>query len=280
VSTADGAGRGPELVPDDWVSAAGSEMPAVRPGPAVLDADSWEQHEVPPPAVEMYEGRRRAARSPVRLWLVVGLVLLGLGAVIAIPLVLVSRRGEPAPTTAATGRGEPTADQTGPATSLVPATGAAPPPTTTAAKPPDAPAPSQTTPAFSVTLEAEAKGVRVSGSARDDFYPGASGGEIVRNVGKWGENDPGSVRFTVTLPAAGAYVITIWYVNVDSNQTRSADITVSGASPVTRSFPGTTTCCASLALSPITLSAGSHTVTIGNPAAPAPSIDKISIARA
>jgi hypothetical protein len=278
VSTADGADNGFEVVPDDWASAAGSLVPAVRSGPPVLDADSWEAYESPPSAVETYEGRRRAAGSPVRMWLVLGLVLLGLGAVVAIPLTLVANRGKSTPTSATTSRGEPTEGPTGPGSSLVPATGAAPVPTTAAKPPPSAPTASQSTPAFAVTLEAEARGVQLNGSARVDDYPGASGGKIVRNIGKWTEK-PGSVRFTVTLPAAGAYVITIWYV-LDGDQTRSAQISVSGADPVTRSFAGSSTCCASLALNPITLSEGSHTVTIANPTARAPSIDKISIARA
>jgi hypothetical protein len=281
VSTAGGADHGPEVLPDDWTAAAGPfdpALPAVRPGPAVLDADSWEEHGVRARTVEMYEGRRRASRSPVpvRTWLVMGLVLLGLGAVVAIPLTLWAHRGDSAPAAAPTASGEATAGQTLPGVSLVPATGAAPAPATTAK-----PRPSQTTPAFSVTLEAEARDVQLNGSARVDDYPGASGGAIVRNVGKWSGN-PGTVRFTVTLPVAGPYVITIWYVHVDvdGEQTRSAQINVSGADAVTRSFTGSSTCCASLALNPITLSEGSHTVTIASPSGRGPSIDKISIARA
>jgi hypothetical protein len=277
VSTADGADQGPEVVSDDWAVAAGAVEPvasAVRPGPPVLDADAWEEHGDPDTSVEAYEGRRRASGRSLRMWVVVGLVLLGLGAVVAVPLALVANRGESAPAAAPTSRGEPTTDETVPGASLVPATGAAPVPTTTA-KPP----PRQTAPAFSVTLEAEARSVQLSGSAWVDDYPGASGGKIVRNVGEW-TGRPGTVKFTVTLPATGAYVITIWYVHLDGEQTRSAQISVSGADTVTRTFTGSSTCCASLALNPITLSEGSHTVTIANPTGRAPSIDKISITRA
>jgi hypothetical protein len=273
VSTADGADRSPEPAPDDWLAGSTLEpvVPAVRPGPAVLDADSWE-HAAPDATVETYEGRRRASGRSVRMWLVLASVLLGLGAVVAIPLALVTRPDRATPTAATTTSAQPTAGDTTPGLSLVPATGAAPAPTT---RPPT----TRGTPPFSVTLEAEARGVQLGGSAWVDGYPGASGGKIVRNVGKWTGN-PGTVRFTVTLPAAGAYVITIWYVHIDGEQTRSAQISVSGVDPVTRSFTGSSTCCASLALNPITLSEGLHTVTIANPTGRAPSIDKISIARA
>ena len=75
-------------------------------------------------------------------------------------------------------------------------------------------------------------------------------------------------------------MITVWYVHLDGEPTRSAQITVSGAAPVTQSFAGSSTCCQSLALAPISLAAGAHTVTIANPTDHAPSIDKIAIARA
>jgi hypothetical protein len=244
----------------------------MRPGPAILDADSWEQDEAADPAVGPYEGRRRAGGPSIRMWVVLAAVLVGLGAVIAVPLALVAGRDQSGPAAAdpTSTAQAPTADPTSPGLGLVPATGAAPiaPSSTT-----------RTTAAgFSLAMEAEGPGVDLSGSARVDTYAGASGGRIVRNVGKW-EGRSGSVKFTVTLPSAGSYVITIWYVHMDGEQTRSAQITVSGADPVTRSFAGSSTCCASLALAPIALGAGSHTVTIGNPTARAPSIDKIAIAR-
>jgi hypothetical protein len=128
-----------------------------------------------------------------------------------------------------------------------------------------------------MTLEAE--GAALSGSAWVTNYDGASGGRIVRNVGNW-DGNPGTVKFTVTLPSAGSYVITMWYVHLDGAQTRSAQITVSGANPVTRAFTGSATCCESASLAPMSLAAGLHTVTIGNPTGHAPSIDKIAIARA
>jgi hypothetical protein len=215
----------------------------------------------------MYEGRRRAGRSAVRMWLVLGLVLAGLGAVVAVPLALLGGHDHSAPTTAATTQGEPTSDETTPVVNLVPATGASAALTTTVARS-----------TFSITLEAEGPGSVLSGSAKADDYPGASGGRIVRDVGKW-TGSAGSVRWTVTLPSTGPYVLTIWYV-LDGDRTRSAQITVSGAETVTRSFPGDSRCCSNLSLSPMNLAAGSHTVTIGNPSSRAPSIDKIVIARA
>ena len=270
MSTPDGADRGWQAVPDEWITATEPPRPPARPGPAMLDADSWEEHAELEATVETYEGRRRAGGSAVRMWVVLGVVLAGLGAVIAIPLALVANRHHSGPQATATTAGEPTADGTTPAVTLVPATGAAGAPTTP---------PPTTRSTFSVTLEAEGPGTVLSGSARVDEYPGASGGEIVRNVGRWNGN-PGSIRWSVTLPAAGPYVITIWYVLSDSEHTRSAQISVSGVDTVTRSFSGNSDCCSSLSLSPMNLAAGSHTVTIGNPSGHAPSIDKIVIARA
>ena len=232
---------------------------------------------------ETYEGRRRAASTSKRTWVVLAVVLLGLGAVVAIPLALVAGRDRTEPTTAAgttQGARPSSADGTTPGAALVPATGApARPSTTPAPRPPSSTTTSTGAAAFSVTLEAEGPGTVLSGSARVDTYTGASGGRIVRNVGTWSDN-PGTVRFSVTLPAAGSYVITMWYVHLDGEHTRTAQITVSGADTVTRSFTGSSTCCESESLAPISLSAGAHTVTIGNPTGHAPSIDKIAIARA
>jgi hypothetical protein len=255
-------------------------LPAVRPGPAVLDADSWEEHEDPEPIVETYEGRRRAAASTsLRAWVVLAAVLIGLGAVVAIPLALFARRdhSEPAAAETTTASLQASADATTPGTGLVPATGAPARPTTT--RPPASTTTTTRTSAaaFSVTLEAE--GAALSGSAWATNYDGASGGRIVRNVGNW-DGNPGTVKFSVTLPAAGSYVITMWYVHLDGEQTRSAQISVSGADPVTRAFTGSATCCQSGSLPPISLAAGVHTVTIGNPTGHSPSIDKIAIARA
>jgi len=221
------------------------------------------------------------------MWIILAVVLVGLGAVVAIPLALVAGRDRPEPAAAAeTTRspGSPTADDPTPGATLVPATGALPaakPTTTPAPRPPGSTTTTTktTAAAFAVTLEAEGPGTVLSGSARTDTYDGASGGRIVRNIGQWDSN-PGSVVFSVTLPSAGSYVITMWYVHIDGERNRSATITVSGAAPVTRSFTGSSTCCESASLAPISLTAGAHTVTIANPTGHAPSIDKIAIARA
>jgi hypothetical protein len=240
----------------------------------VFDVDSWEEHGAPEPILEAYEGRRRAASSTSpRMWFILAAVLIGLGAVVAIPLALVAGRDRPEPAVAAettTGSRPTSADGTTPGAGLVPATGASARPTTT--RPPAA-----TVPAFLVTLEAE--GAVLAGSARVTSYDNASGGRIVRNVGLW-DARPGTVKFSVTLPSAGSYVITMWYVHLDGEQTRSAQISVSGAGTVTRAFTGSATCCESASLAPMSLAAGLHTVTIGNPTGHAPSIDKIAIARA
>ena len=148
-------------------------LPALRPGPAVLDADSWEEHGGPEPIVETYEGRRRAAPTSARTWVVLA-VLLGLAAVVAVPLALLAGRDRPDPAAAGAVRSSDpsSADGTTPGSGLVPATGALPksPPTTTPApRPPGSTTTTVTTTtvttttttsavAFAVTLEAEGPG--------------------------------------------------------------------------------------------------------------------------
>jgi hypothetical protein len=64
-------------------------------------------------------------------------------------------------------------------------------------------------------------------------------------------------------------VITIYYVNL-TDPTTSAEIAVSAGSPITQAFTGFAVCCAGIALSPMTISAGTHTITIGNDNGPGP----------
>jgi alpha-galactosidase len=132
-----------------------------------------------------------------------------------------------------------------------------------------------------VTYEAEAPGNELGGTAWIDDYPGASGGQIVRNIGVWkGPQRLGFLRFTgVTVPATGTYVMTFFYVHMDGATERSAEITVGGGAPFTVTVDGSDVCCAASSVR-ITLQRGTNTVTFGNPNGHAPSIDKIVIAAA
>ena len=158
-------------------------VPAVRPGPALLDADSWAEQ----PAVAIgvpYEGRRRAGPSPARMWLVIALVLAGLGVVVAVPIALFGGGNDAASAAATTG---PAGDEVTGDQPLTPGGATLVPPMSVAARttdPPRSPTPvtSRATtsrgatgaPPFPpVTLEAEADSVSLSGSAWVDNYAGA-----------------------------------------------------------------------------------------------------------
>jgi len=206
VDTADGAAPnptpiGPGPVADDWTAPAEAPLPPVPYGPSVLDADSWEEYEGSERSVDTYEGRRRAATSSMRVWLVTAVILVGLGAVIAIPLALINGTHGAEPAAAASTKAVPPAGgPTAPGASLVPATGAPPAAPATTTRPPGP---------FSVTIEAEGPGTVLIGSARVVAYPNASNGGIVTDLGR-GESDSGSLRFTVTLPSTGPYVPMTW----------------------------------------------------------------------
>jgi hypothetical protein len=212
-------------------------------------------------------------------------VLLALGVLGATLLALVSlpprQHGAVAVPGASAGGGPPllpVSGTTAPSPSLTgqsvsPAPGSARPSRTRARTP--SPRPKPFAP---VTYEAEAPGNTLSGSAWVDSYPGASGGRIVRNLGRWaGTRVPGSLRFNgVTVPVAGTYTLTFFYVHLDNEQRRDVDITVAGSAPVQLAVDGSSTCCASRSLR-VRLAAGGNAITFTNPDDHAPSIDKIVI---
>jgi hypothetical protein len=117
----------------------------------------------------------------------------------------------------------------------------------------------------------------LAGSARTAGYDGASGGRIVRNIGHWGDDPDGTLRFEgVTVPADGAYTLRFFHVNLNDEPTRTAVITVSGGASVVATVRGGGTCCASSVVT-VTLKKGANQITFGNPNGHAPSIDKIVI---
>jgi hypothetical protein len=105
---------------------------------------------------------------------------------------------------------------------------------------------------------------------------------VVSRIGNWGQPSPGTITFTATVPDAGAYEMTVHYVN--TSETRTAEVVVNGAAALSPwpSFPNTEsppTCIDAREPITVTLKQGSNTIRFGNPGNRAPTIDKIVISR-
>jgi len=126
-----------------------------------------------------------------------------------------------------------------------------------------------------VTIEAEAA-VR-AGSASVTADPFSSGGAYVGGIGEWGgSSGPGTLVFTsVNLPSTGTWRLTIYFLDPGPKGPRHAMVVVSGTDPHNVQFSGSPSCCGIRTLD-LSLSAGSHTITITNPDDVGPSIDRIS----
>ncbi len=273
----------------------------VRPGPLVLESDSWDTEPDTDPRNETYHGRRRAGGPTTRLWLATMIILVCLGAAVAFPLALFSSSdsdrsaaGRTTPADAgALVESETVADSptptlsqspspsvTTPAPSASPriAVQGGPPPTTPKKSATTSPAPPPFAPATYEAEAADSDPDGITGSAWVWGYEGASGGQIVRNLGNWGST-PGVLRISnVVIPVKGTYAITIHYVHPDNEENRSAVVSVSGIAPINVAFVGGSACCFTKTLT-VTLTAGAHTITISNETDHAPSIDKIVISR-
>jgi hypothetical protein len=129
-----------------------------------------------------------------------------------------------------------------------------------------------------VTYEAENTANTVAGGAFVAPYPGASGGRIVKNIGAWGNpGGPGALRFTdVRVPAAGAYTVTLFYVHVNGDKTRTIVISVSGSDPIRVAVTGGSSCCSRHDVT-VRLPAGANTISLANAGGHAPAIDKITV---
>jgi hypothetical protein len=132
-----------------------------------------------------------------------------------------------------------------------------------------------------VTIEAEAgpPQANLDGSAYAVAYAGASGGAIVRNLGKWPFLDsPGSIRFnSVAFPTTGSYAISLYVVHLDDETTRTAQLTITGLPPITVTSRAGSTCCQPDTVL-VTVPEGIRTITITNAVGHAPALDKIVIA--
>jgi hypothetical protein len=134
-------------------------------------------------------------------------------------------------------------------------------------------------PFLPIELEAEAASAERAGAAEVVPYAGASGGRIVRNIGRSGPGAKkiGSITFIgVTVPESGAYAMTLYVVHDDGGSSHTAVISVAGGGSVTVTTAAGTACCAHTTIM-ITLKKGRNAVTIDNPDGRAASVDRIVI---
>jgi hypothetical protein len=305
----------PRVPPADEAIPVDSDPPSEpeRLGPIALDDDSWDDGAAPVLVEPEPAGR---AGPSTRLWVVVGLIVAGLLAAVAIPFVLSGQASDDQPTaaglptaldeppqiSASSGSSQPASVATAAAASplpaspsttesaevptgmategTVPGTGA---PTTTSAVAPTSARPPTTSPPgvppfAPVTFEAE-NGTRTGSAGIWDGYPNASGGRIVRNIGNWGGTAGTLTISGVNIPSTGRYTITIYYVHIDGEVNRSATVTVSGNPAQNLSFTGSSTCCQTKVMANLTIGAGVHTILFANSTGHAPSIDKVVVSR-
>jgi hypothetical protein len=253
-----------------------------------MESDSWDTDVALAPAGP----DRRKPRHSLRV-LVVALVLAGIAGLVIIPLSLRSGSEQPGgPPAAVGGTPSPSAgpestegpDLSGTSATPTPTATRTPTPTRTR-KPPPKPKPSTTTrttapptttAAFDpVTLQAEAGGNTLSGSARV-----ADG--LVIGLGDWDAGANGALRFNnVTVPRAGRYSLTFFYTSAavgGSSGNRTAHISVNGGSAQTFGTSRQDNCCSSGRID-VDLNAGGNTITFTNPSGRCPAIDRIVIAR-
>jgi hypothetical protein len=263
--------------------------------PPVLDADSWDDEPPEPLLTDDYLGRRRPARLPLRIWLVVGLVLMGLGAAVVVPQLLSPAKdretvtgpvlgtdNDAPPATsggeliqpASAGGSTPGTTTTKPETpaGTTPATSVPLVPTTTTTKPPP-PAPP-----FSMTLSAVDTHSYQTWQRQD----GVCGGSVVL-VGAWDAPRPvgapaGTLTFSnITVPSTGAYNMVITYA-ITIGGSRNATITLNGAG-VSSGGSFASACTGSRTIPLNFTKTSGNTIVFSNPTSTAPSIMRIVISK-
>jgi hypothetical protein len=276
--------------------------PGSRPGPGLMEADSWETTSLPVIPDDSYQGRRRrTSTGALTRWLVVIGVVLALSAAVAIPFLMTSGGGGDKQNT----------DGTRPSDAGLPGVVTTPTPdasddpympigqasATPSVNPSVAPsashsaAPSASASASSMALEAES--ATLAGCAQVRTFSGASGGSIVDRLGDdndWsGCTGDGVVTFNNVSLEAGNYTVTVYYVfnltNTDSSRFARLRIDPDGAGSnidFTRTFARTTTCCQSWTTGRFTVSTGTFDISFTNPGQPnatdrAPAVDRIVI---
>jgi hypothetical protein len=99
-----------------------------------------------------------------------------------------------------------------------------------------------------------------------------SGSQKVRNLG--GSAAARIVFPDVTVSSAGTYTL---YVEATVNGTRSYNVSVNGGAPSVVTFTGIGNSTPQTVTVPVTLNAGSNTITISNDADSSPDLDRISL---
>ncbi|HEX4705492.1 MAG TPA: CBM35 domain-containing protein [Pseudonocardiaceae bacterium] len=122
------------------------------------------------------------------------------------------------------------------------------------------------------SYEAESTANTIAGGARLANCAACSDGQKVGFVG-----NGGTLTFNnVTVPTAGTYAVTIYYLNGPPG--RQATVSVNGGAPQTLSFTPTAdfNTVGTMAV-PLALSAGANTIEFANPTAFAPDFDRITV---
>ncbi len=169
-----------------------------------------------------------------------------------------------------------------PTNTSIPATSTSIPATSTPAPATSTPAPTATTlptgkPAFSASIEAESASNALSGSAKVGPCAACSGGDDVQYLGR----NNGALQVNgLTVPTTGAYTMTLACVSGPS--ARTVDVTVDGAAiaPLTCPANGSWTAAPTTVSASVSLRSGANTLSFynGDPASPAPDLDRITVA--
>jgi hypothetical protein len=275
------------------------------PDPVHLPVTAWFPPVRPVPLGEYPAHRRR--RGVLRALRSRSYLLLGVAAAAAIPLVLAlveapntglqpgigvgapPAYANPAPAPAtSTGTtvpapnrpptGSPTEARTAspsPSPSTLPPSRSAAPTKPGLFLPPAVPSPAPpTTPAGSLTLEAEGPLAERQGTAAPRELASASGGRVVTGIGAGSDN---TVRFPdVTVRTSGTYTVTFHYV---ATQRLRARIVVNGQRHETVQFPRTGDEWGAVGAVSVQLplTAGSNTIEFGNASQPAPDLDRMVV---
>jgi hypothetical protein len=280
-----------------------------RPGPPLLEADSWNAPPDTDRENDLYQGKRRATIPWKRIVLIVALVA-GVGGLFAIPVALTNSSpnrpavssgdpiviggvGVPSATnearelvSAASSPGSrPSARATkspAPGSSAVPGGSAVPGTAGTAVPPTSAPAFTTTTPpqapppAPFATLTLQAEDATVSGSWQIvENNPACTAGTAMVRTGRWNARD-GLLTFKFSIATAGSYKMRIYFAV--QGDPRRAEITVNNASVATPDFPSA---CTPLGVRDveINLNQGNNEITFANKRDMGPSIDRIEISK-
>ena len=280
-----------------------------RPGPPLLEADSWNAPPDTDRENDLYQGKRRATIPWKRIVLIVALVA-GVGGLFAIPVALnnsspnrpavssgdpivIGGVGVPSATNEAgelvSAASSPGSRPSGratkspaPGSSAVPGGSAVPGTAGTAVPPTSAPAFTTTTPpqapppAPFATLTLQAEDATVSGSWQIvENNPACTAGTAMVRTGRWNARD-GLLTFKFSIATAGSYKMRIYFAV--QGDPRRAEITVNNASVATPDFPSA---CTPLGVRDvgINLNQGSNEITFANKRDMGPSIDRIEISK-